>query len=112
MSNRLYIGNPKNCDHIGLYDCVISEITEDTNDKIIDWMMSGPYKITIDDIKLFRRASPLIKSLFDACESEHYIYPECVWHFYKNDSPIKLRIEHPNTEELENWVNDSWPTQK
>jgi len=103
MSQRLFIGpDPKE----GM-DCVIKgtpTIQEIRRMLLGEWLRlrggsySGPWKVWIKDVKLFKRVARQAKRMF---ETLGHKWPECVWCFYYDSKTL----EHPSQKELDGLIH-------
>lgn len=90
MSQRLYVGVTNDPG----FDAVITCVADVTEERLVDWLYPGPWKIVIGDIYLWRRVDRPIAELFPG------VFPNDVWWFYFRD----WKLEHPTAEELEDWI--------
>lgn len=94
MSYRLHIGA---IEETGGYDCVI-ESADTCRERLDEFLSrSGPWKIRIGDVKLFREIEPILREQFNENVGQ---YPDDIWSFYHGDQSIV----HPTQKELDEWL--------
>ena len=102
MSQKLHIGKTDGKDDI--FDLVITDenITIDTLKR--EWLgydgryYSGPWKIMIGDLDLYKKVEPKLKELINSfCKP----FPESIWFFYYKDK----KISRPSHDELYDFFN-------
>ena len=90
MSQRLHVGATDD----PVYDAVIVSEADATEERLSDWLYSGPWKIRIADLELYRKVEPSIAEWFPG------LFPNDVWAFYMGDRSI----QHPTALELSEWL--------
>jgi len=110
MSQRLLISRSPHTD--SCYDCVLdgnqkseSEVIKAIEDDFFcrdhrTGTYLGPFKITIDDIDLYKAYESMIKKAFVDIGRR---YPDDVWFIYCKGKNIK----HPNRNQLKEFIKDN-----